>query len=353
MTPPFTASTNCEAGAPFHGFDAQEHLAELAGAAGLLLVAVMAFGRQGDGFLVGDRGRMGIHVQAELLAHLFQHAAQMGFAQAANDRLMGVGVMIHMQGRVFRHQTVQDVRELVRIGLLLRTHRQAEHRVGEFQRLHVDVIVFGGVVEHRVEGDVVDLRDGADITGAAGLHRNQGFALEAEQMGHLEGFALFADIELGTLADGALMDAEGGDAADIGIDFDLEDMCQHMFGSIRLGKQGLGFLAFALEEEGRIGFAGVGQQLDHDVEESLQAGAGLGGDETDWNQVAVAERFLERRMQLLRRDFPLFQIDVHQVFVHFHDLVHQCPVGFLHAREIRFAGGIEEAVRHPAALSGR
>jgi hypothetical protein len=47
-----------EAGAARQRFDAQEHFAELAGAAGLLLVAVMAIGVRGDGFAIGDARRM-------------------------------------------------------------------------------------------------------------------------------------------------------------------------------------------------------------------------------------------------------------------------------------------------------
>ena len=37
--------------------DLEEHLAELAGAAGLLLVPAVAFGARRDGLAVGDRGR--------------------------------------------------------------------------------------------------------------------------------------------------------------------------------------------------------------------------------------------------------------------------------------------------------
>ena len=46
-----------EARAARQRLDAQEHLAELAGAAGLLLVAVMAFGRPRDRLAVGDARR--------------------------------------------------------------------------------------------------------------------------------------------------------------------------------------------------------------------------------------------------------------------------------------------------------
>src|SRR6185369_16637874 len=44
--------------------DPEVDLAELAGAAGLLLVAVVALGRARDRFPVGDRGRLGLHRHA-------------------------------------------------------------------------------------------------------------------------------------------------------------------------------------------------------------------------------------------------------------------------------------------------
>ena len=44
IAPPFTAIDELEAGAARQRLDAQVHLAELARAAGLLLVPVMAFG---------------------------------------------------------------------------------------------------------------------------------------------------------------------------------------------------------------------------------------------------------------------------------------------------------------------
>ena len=56
-----------EAAAARHRFDAQEHFAELAGAAGLLLVAVVAFGLGADGFAIGDARRVGLHLDAVAL----------------------------------------------------------------------------------------------------------------------------------------------------------------------------------------------------------------------------------------------------------------------------------------------
>src|SRR5690348_2021331 len=58
-----------ESRAALQRLDAQEHLAELSGAAGLLLVAAVAVGWAGHGLPVRDAGRMSLHVHAVALTH--------------------------------------------------------------------------------------------------------------------------------------------------------------------------------------------------------------------------------------------------------------------------------------------
>jgi hypothetical protein len=60
--------------------DAQEHLAELPGAAGLLLVAVVAVGLLQDRLAVGDLRRLGVDVEARVL-QLFKDEPQVQLAE--------------------------------------------------------------------------------------------------------------------------------------------------------------------------------------------------------------------------------------------------------------------------------
>jgi hypothetical protein len=69
--------------------------------------------------------------------------------------------------------------------------------------------------------------------------------------------------------------------------------------------------------------------------------------------MAFAQSLLEGRVQLFGGDLALLQIDAHQVFIHFDNLVDQGAVGVLDTGKIGFAGGIEETVGHPAALARR
>ena len=83
--------------------DAEVDLAELARPAGLLLVAVMALGVGGDRFAVGDLGRLGVHVDAAVL-QLLQDQAQVQLAQAVDDHLVGLAVLVPFEGGVFLGQ---------------------------------------------------------------------------------------------------------------------------------------------------------------------------------------------------------------------------------------------------------
>ena len=77
------------------------------------------------------------------------------------------------------------------------------------------------------------------------------------------------------------------------------------------------------------------------------------GGETNGNQMAFAQRFLKRRMKLVRRDFTLVQIDRHQFFINFHHLIDDRGVIFGHLTQIARAGGILEAIDDTLAAVDR
>ena len=73
IVPPLTCVDELEARAARQRLDAQEHLAELAGAAGLLLVAVVAFGLGRDRLAVRDARRLGVDLDLERVVHPLEH----------------------------------------------------------------------------------------------------------------------------------------------------------------------------------------------------------------------------------------------------------------------------------------
>ncbi len=87
----------------------------------------------------------------------------MQLAEAVDDRLVGAGDVLELQARVLVDQLGQDLPHALLVAVALGLDRQAVHRLGKGQRREVDVVVLGGVVQHRVEVDLVDLGDRDDV----------------------------------------------------------------------------------------------------------------------------------------------------------------------------------------------
>ena len=92
------------------------------------------------------------------------------------------------------------------------------------------MVVFRGVVQHRIELDFVDLGHRADVARHALRYLDVVLALEQEQVSDLERLAAVADVELAVAGDRALVDPEHAHLADVRIDGYLEHVREHMFG---------------------------------------------------------------------------------------------------------------------------
>ena len=114
--------------------------------------------------------------------------------------------------------------------------------------------------------------------------------------------------------------------ADVGVDGDLEHVGDHVLGRVGLGVHRLRVGAFALEELRRVAFGRVGQQLIDHVEQLGHAGAVARRDEADRDQVAFAQRLLERRVQFARVDVAVVQVAVDEVRVDLDHLLDQRAV---------------------------
>src|SRR5690606_40465214 len=82
--------------------DPQEHLAELAGAAGLLLVAVVTFRVARDRLAVGDLRRPRFQLDAELVLDALEHEPQVELAHAAQHRLVRLRRVLDQEARLLR-----------------------------------------------------------------------------------------------------------------------------------------------------------------------------------------------------------------------------------------------------------
>ncbi len=346
MVPPLTSSTNSKPDAARQRLDAQEHLAELAGAAGLLLVAVVALGRHRHGLAVGDARRPRVDLEAVDLAQPLEQHAQVQLAQAVDDGLVGGGHVLQPQARVLVDQLAEDFPHALLVAMPLGLDREAVHRHRKIQRRKVHVIVLGRVVQHGVEMDLVDLGHRRDVARQHARHLHVVLALQHEQVAHLEGLAAVADVELAVARERALVHAEDAHLADIGVDRDLEHVRQHVPRRVGPGLHRLGIGALADDEVRRVGLGRVGQQLDDHVQQFGHAGAAARGDEAHRDQVPLAQRLLERRVQLGRIDVALFEVAVDESRVDLDHLLDQRAVRRFDGAEIGLAEAVEEAVHH-------
>ncbi len=121
--------------------DAQEHLAELTGAAGLFLVPRVALGARPNRLAERDARRARVDLHLELRRHPFEHGTHVQVAQPANDRLVRGRVVFYLERRILGRNAVQCLRDLLFVAAPLRLDGQAVHRPRERQRTHVDVVL--------------------------------------------------------------------------------------------------------------------------------------------------------------------------------------------------------------------
>ena len=118
--------------------DAQEHLAELPRAAGLLLVPAVPFRLARDGLAIGNARRVRLHAHAVALRHALEQHAQVELAHAVQHGLIERGVMLEAHARIFRGELVKRVRQPLLIAAPLGLDGHAQHRRREVDGLAGD-----------------------------------------------------------------------------------------------------------------------------------------------------------------------------------------------------------------------
>ena len=155
--------------------------AELAAAAGLLLVAVAAFGVGLDRFAVGN---LRLVVSTSTLSRRLSRSRismQVQLAHAGEHHLLGLGIVVEVDRAVFFGDLVQRAGELGFVAAGLGRDGQADHRRGELERRQLHL------AERRAGVQVFVLGDGHDVARAGlidgrrlvGLHRQQRADLDA------------------------------------------------------------------------------------------------------------------------------------------------------------------------------
>ena len=136
---------------------------------------------------------------------------------------------------------------------LLELDRNAIHRRRQFDRAHADFVLVVARMQHVVAGDLVYLRNRAEITGHGVRNLLELFALQPIEVREPQRLASLPKVELIAGLDGALMHAQRGDAPDVGIDGDPKHVTEKVTVE-RCQVEPLARAAASPQQLGRIAF---------------------------------------------------------------------------------------------------
>ncbi len=279
----------------------------------------------------------------------------MQLAETAHDGLVGRGVVLDAKAGVLGLELVHGVRELLLVAVLGRSDGKAEQGDRTLDGAQVVMVLVMGVMEHRIEMDVIDTSHCQDVAGQALVHLDLLVPMQTEQVVDLECFAGIADEQLGVRRDSSLMDTEDTELAAKRVVDHLEDVGQDMPVRVWCDADGLDRSAFALQIEGWITLGRARHKPHQYLQKLWNTGARLGGDETDRDQVGLAKGLLEGVVQLLRGQIlALLQVKLHELFVDLHHLVDDLAVGLRYGGKVRlFPSWLKEAIDHALAAVRR
>ena len=177
-----------------------------------------------------------MRVDVELAHHPVDEHLEVQLAHAGDDRLAGVVVGVHHEGRVLVGERVERLAELVLVVLRLRLDRDGDHRRRELHALEDDRVralaqrVAGGrLLEAEAGDDVARVRD-VDVFALVGVHAQDATDALLAVLGGV--------VDLRALLERARVDAEVGELA-VGVGDDLERERRERLVFARLALDGL------------------------------------------------------------------------------------------------------------------
>jgi hypothetical protein len=162
-----------------HRLDLDVAVAELAAAAGLLLVPAVGAGLALDRLDVRHARLVQLHLDAEPALRPLDRDLDVHLAHAGQELLPRLRVAREPERRVLLREAAERLRDLVLVALRLRRHGEAHHRLREAERGRLEVVL--GVDEHVARLHVLQLGDGADVAGAEPVRLLVLLALERHQ----------------------------------------------------------------------------------------------------------------------------------------------------------------------------
>ena len=295
------------------------HLAELSRAARLLLVAVVGLRDLRDGLAVGNpRGDV-----FELELAVFGEDArpedvEVVFALALDDGLLELLGVLHQNRRVLELGVVEQLAQLLLVALLLALDGGAVARFGEDDGFDRDGRRRGreGVVRARA----LEFDGAADVAGRELRDLDAVLARHGEELRELLLVARAGVHQLRAFGDPAADDAEVGDLADVLFDLALED--ERRGGRRLVGRD---LLAFGREE--RRGLQRTGSHVDDEFHEAFGSDVVFATGAEHGHHLAFRDADLQPRADVVLREGPLVEIELHERLVvlggHLHQLLVQ------------------------------
>ena len=132
------------------------------------------------------------------------------------------------------------------------------------------------------------------------MHLDVLLALQLEQVRDLDGLARIADEQLRAGPHVPWCTRKMPSLPTNGSIVTLKTCAMTCFAGSGRNGDALGRVAFALQERRRIAFGRIRREARQHLQQLGNAGSGFGGAEADRHQVILAQRLLERIVQLLR-----------------------------------------------------
>ena len=164
------------------GFDNEVDFAELAGAAALLLVAIVGTCGLGEGFAVGDA--LGIELYGNLVEVLQAplERAEVELALSLHENLAQFLALLHLPSGVFLAHTAEGSHHLFGVGFIDGTDGAGNLGVGVFDEVEAVVAVLG--VEGVARAHILELHGTTDVAGGELFHFLTVGTGADEELGH-------------------------------------------------------------------------------------------------------------------------------------------------------------------------
>ena len=231
----------------------------------------------------------------------------MPLADAGNDRLVRLGVVVRLKGRIFLVELVQPGLQLLLVRAGGGMHRHLDDRLREFDLRQTHRVL---ACRERIVGvRALELRHAADVARAQAIDLDALFPLSDGKMVQLlrsvarcvEGFL--------TVDDAAGKNPEKTHVADVRLGHRLEHECRERLGVVSVNLDG-GVALGALEGVNLFHLEGIGQQLDDRVEHRLDAVIQLARDAEEREQLHALHRFFHSRNRLVAADLTSLEVSL-------------------------------------------